>query len=119
MLEDIILYCVVGILILIVAVILILGGCVLLGVDEKRIEKIIGPKNLEDKPEVKSHFDQLNTLQPELLGKNVRVLIDVDNDVWVEGQLLKFDDGGEFMLRDEMGFTHWCWPALNVQKLEE
>lgn len=51
----------------------------------------------------------------QLLGKKVRVKI--DERVVVEGKLLQFDDGGEFSIRDEMGFVHQCWPMLQVEPL--
>jgi small nuclear ribonucleoprotein (snRNP)-like protein len=48
-----------------------------------------------------------------LLGQQVEVTL--ADKVIAIGQLLAFDDGGECVLQDEMGFTHWCWPMLNIR----
>lgn len=50
-----------------------------------------------------------------LLGKQVRIMLDLDDENAVaEGQLLAIDDGGEFVVLDDMGFKHYCWPLLKV-----
>ena len=54
-----------------------------------------------------------------LLGKNVKVLLahedgEGEPTVIATGKLLKFGDDGEVVLQDEMGFTHWCWPDLDM-----
>lgn len=51
-----------------------------------------------------------------LLGKEVKVTLAHDDPRGVvEGTLLSFADSGEVIVRDEMGFTHWCWPMLEVE----
>ena len=52
-----------------------------------------------------------------LLGKQVRVTLAHDDPNGVaEGQLLAFDDGGGFVLLDDMGFKHYCWPMLLIEE---
>jgi small nuclear ribonucleoprotein (snRNP)-like protein len=48
-----------------------------------------------------------------LLGKDVKVKL--DDTVVAQGRLIAFDDAGECVLVDEMGFTHWCWPMLEIE----
>lgn len=48
-----------------------------------------------------------------LLGQQVRVKLD-DKVVLIEGKFLSFSDGGEFVIQDESGFLHYCWPMLEV-----
>lgn len=51
----------------------------------------------------------------ELLGKNVRVVLDKDDPQSIAtGVLLAFDDGGGVVVLDEMGFKHYCWPMLDI-----
>lgn len=49
-----------------------------------------------------------------LLGQEVVVTLDDDKGIIAKGTLLAFDDGGEVIIQDEMGFTHWCWPMLAI-----
>lgn len=52
-----------------------------------------------------------------LLGKHVRVVVSYnDPEVVVEGKLLSFDEGGGFVVLDEMGFKHYCWPLLEIEE---
>jgi biotin-(acetyl-CoA carboxylase) ligase len=55
----------------------------------------------------------VKALWPHLMGKEVRVTLD-DQHI-ATGTLIAYGDDGEIILRDEMGFLHWCWPALNVE----
>lgn len=50
-----------------------------------------------------------------LLGKQVRIKL--DDGVIATGQLLMFGDDGEAVVLDEMGFTHWCWPMLDIEEV--
>lgn len=50
-----------------------------------------------------------------LLGKQVRVTL--DKDVVTDGKLLSFDEGGGFVLLDDMGFKHYCWPMLEIHEV--
>lgn len=55
-----------------------------------------------------------------LLGQRVVVTLnhgapDGTGVVVAEGILLAFDDGGEIVLEDEMGFVHHCWPMLDIK----
>jgi hypothetical protein len=52
----------------------------------------------------------------KLLGKNVTVKL--ADQVVTRGRLIAFDDGGEAKLVDDMGFIHYCWPALDVTEDE-
>lgn len=54
----------------------------------------------------------------KLLGKQVRVTLDNDGKVVAEGRLLAFDDCGEAVVQDEMGFLHYCWPMLTVEEVD-
>lgn len=58
-----------------------------------------------------------SAVAPALLGRWVRVTLqDIDAaPVIAKGQLLSYSDGGECVLRDEMGLIHHCWPMLRVE----
>ena len=47
-----------------------------------------------------------------LLGKQVRVKL--DDQIVMVGKLLAFGDSGEFVVQDDNGFVHHCWPMLNI-----
>lgn len=47
-----------------------------------------------------------------LLGQPV--IASLDDDIVAEGRLLSVSDSGEFVLVDDMGFTHYCWPLLDI-----
>lgn len=53
-----------------------------------------------------------------LLGKQVKVTLAEGrtDQVVAEGQLLSFSEGGEAVLRDEMGLLHYCWPMLKIEE---
>lgn len=51
-----------------------------------------------------------------LEGKQVRVLLDREDDVWVEGKLLVIWPDGEFNIEVD-GVIRYCWPALRVEEL--
>lgn len=53
-----------------------------------------------------------------LLGKEVTVTIDYEQDVTVTGILVMFDEGGEVALRGEDGFIRWSWPNLKTEMLQ-
>lgn len=54
----------------------------------------------------------------KLLGKQVKVILSYDDPKGIaKGQLLHFSDGGEVTIKDEMGFTHFCWPGLEMEAL--
>lgn len=63
-------------------------------------------------------FDHIKTL----IGKQVEVTLTDDEypqgAVVAKGKLLAFDDGGECVVMDEMGFVHWCWPMLNIREVD-
>lgn len=57
-----------------------------------------------------------------LLGQEVVIVLergapDRTGAVVAQGTLLAFDDGGSAVVRDEMGFVHYCWPMLEVRPL--
>lgn len=55
-----------------------------------------------------------------LLGKDVRITLTDSNfseHVVATGRLIAFDDAGEAVLVDDMGFTHWCWPMLAIEEV--
>lgn len=63
-------------------------------------------------------FDKL----PPLLGKNVRVTLqhgspDGSDAVVAEGVLLSYEDSGQVVVQDEMGFAHYCWPMLDIEEV--
>ena len=52
------------------------------------------------------------------LGQEVEVYLsdDLDNaEAITRGTLLSFSDDGGIVTRDEMGFNHYSWPALDVR----
>lgn len=52
------------------------------------------------------------------LGKQVEVVLERDDHgdrTIARGQLLKLDEGGEFVLLEDDGFCAWCWPALTIR----
>lgn len=53
------------------------------------------------------------------LGEQVVVTLshEPQDVVIVKGKLLKWGDDGEIVVQDDMGFCHWCWPALNIEAL--
>jgi hypothetical protein len=53
-----------------------------------------------------------------MLGKEVRVVLEFDKGVVAEGKLLSFDEGGGFVLLDDMGFRHFCWPMLEIEEVK-
>ncbi len=58
----------------------------------------------------------------KLLGKQVKVRLTDQSEkerIIVEGQLLEFGQGGDFVILDEMGFAHYCWPMLEIEEVEE
>ncbi len=57
-----------------------------------------------------------------LLGRYVRVTLDHGGypdpktpSVIVQGQFLGFGDGGDIEILTEDGFTHYCWPMLEIE----
>lgn len=64
-------------------------------------------------------FDQAR----ELLGRHVKVYLGTDPDnnerVAARGKFIKIADSGEFIVQDEMGFWHYCWPMLDICETEE
>ena len=54
-----------------------------------------------------------------LLGKQVEILLTGDEPkVIARGQLLSFGDHGEAIVIDDMGFTNYCWPMLDIRERE-
>lgn len=54
-----------------------------------------------------------------LLGKRVVVTLDNDDDTAIaKGTLMRFCDGGEVVVLDDMGFLNYCWPMLRVAEDE-
>lgn len=53
-----------------------------------------------------------------LLGKQVKITINKDPEVTVVGQLLSFEDGGETITLDDMGFRHYSWPCLEAEEIK-
>lgn len=57
-----------------------------------------------------------------LLGKQVVVTLQREDPpesaVVARGQLLKIADSGEFVVMDDGGFCHYCWPALDMREAE-
>lgn len=53
-----------------------------------------------------------------LLGKQVRVQIDIDGaeKMIVEGQLLGFGDGGDFEILCDDGMVYHAWPMLTIKE---
>lgn len=50
-----------------------------------------------------------------LLGQEVRIMLDPEDEHAVaEGQLLSIDEGGGFVVLDDLGMKHYCWPLLKV-----
>lgn len=51
-----------------------------------------------------------------LLGKKVKVTLEVDESLVniAKGTLLRISNSGEVVILDDMGFLHFCWPALDV-----
>ena len=57
--------------------------------------------------------EQINSL----LGHQVQAMFDYDDENAVAvGQLLAWDEGGECVILDDMGFKHWCWPLLRLKE---
>ncbi|QNO01126.1 hypothetical protein [Mycobacterium phage CELFI] len=50
-----------------------------------------------------------------LLGEQVVVVLNREPLATAVGELLSFEDGGEVVIRDDMGFVHYCWPALEAR----
>lgn len=61
------------------------------------------------------HENPWATHMRTMLGKQVKVTIDIDHDVTITGQLVMFDDGGEVALRSDDGFTNWAWPNQETE----
>lgn len=56
-----------------------------------------------------------------LLGHEVVVTLARDSDdpaTVARGTLLAWADSGEIVVRDEIGFVHYCWPMLDVAAKE-
>jgi hypothetical protein len=58
------------------------------------------------------------------LGKDVRVILvhgspDGSDAVIAEGVLLSYEDSGQVVVRDDMGFAHFCWPMLDIEEVEK
>jgi hypothetical protein len=50
-----------------------------------------------------------------LLGEQVRIMLNLEDEHAVaEGQLLALCDDGSFVVLDDMGMKHYCWPLLKV-----
>lgn len=53
-----------------------------------------------------------------LLGHEVVVTLDRPDGekpaTVAKGTLLAWADSGEVVVRDEMGFVHYCWPMLDI-----
>jgi hypothetical protein len=50
-----------------------------------------------------------------LLGQQVRIMLDLeDENAVAEGQLLSICEDGSFVVLDDMGMKHYCWPLLKV-----
>lgn len=55
-----------------------------------------------------------------LLGQQVRIMLDLeDENAVAEGQLLSICEDGSFVVLDDMGMKHYCWPLLKVAELSE
>ena len=60
-------------------------------------------------------FDRWTTL----VGQRVRVTLQQHPEVVIaEGRLLSLEDSGQAVVQDDMGFAHYCWPALDVEVCE-
>jgi hypothetical protein len=56
-----------------------------------------------------------------LLGRQVKVYLSRDHEdpaTVAVGQLLAIDEGGQIVVRDDMGFVHYCWPLLGIEALD-
>jgi hypothetical protein len=58
-----------------------------------------------------------------LLGEEVEVVLekglpDGTDATVAKGTLLAIEDTGQVVLRDEMGFGHYCWPMLTIRKAQ-
>lgn len=59
----------------------------------------------------------------DYLGKQVRVTLahteDPDGEPKriAEGMLLGLGESGEFVIQDDMGFVHYCWPLLDIEEV--
>ena len=53
-----------------------------------------------------------------LEGRRVRVLLDRDPDVFVEGVLVSLDEDGEAGVKYPDGHIGYCWPALDIREVE-
>lgn len=50
-----------------------------------------------------------------LLGQQVRIMLDFeDENAVAEGRLLSICEDGSFVVLDDMGMKHYCWPLLKV-----
>jgi hypothetical protein len=53
----------------------------------------------------------------DLLGEQVRIMLDLEDEhAVVEGRLLSVCEDGSFVVLDDMGMKHYCWPLLKVVK---
>lgn len=65
----------------------------------------------------------------QFLGKQVKVILDKDEwivrdnpnpkPVIIAGKLLSFSDAGEFVIEDDAGDIHYCWPMLTIELADE
>lgn len=68
--------------------------------------------------ELQSYTNEWREHMRSCLGKNVAVLLDKEQEVYVRGKLLMFDEGGEVCVIGEDGFRSWAWPNLET-KIQE
>lgn len=55
-----------------------------------------------------------------LLGEQVRIVIDYDDvNAVAEGKLLALCEDGSFVVLDDMGMKHYCWPLLKVARMKD
>lgn len=51
-----------------------------------------------------------------LLGEQVQV--GMGGDVIAEGQLLEVGEDGGYVIADDNGVKHYCWPMLSIESVE-
>jgi len=71
-----------------------------------------------ERVDVLDSLDKVENVNAKYLGRHVRVTLD-NNEPVVEGVLLSYGNGGEFVIRDTDGFVHRCWPMLKIEEIED
>lgn len=63
------------------------------------------------------------TYARSLLGEEVEVVLEKGSPEGTDatvasGTLVAVEDTGQVVIRDEMGFAHYCWPMLTIRKVQ-